>query len=252
MNIAVVLYGQPRDYIKGYNNIMAFIQKQSDCKFDFFYHTWKLNENEIYKHSPWRQLDNDTLIYNNNIINNLQELYNPILVEIENQNDITFDKSLYINTLAYNNTTEEAIFNNINNILFQMYSRNKARNLLQTYLNNHNNIYYDFVLFVRFDIGIMPELSFNELNKSNVYVSDLHCPRKVLPDNCIISPTKIFLEWFNIYDMLSDILNNEYLQQNISDLNENFIINAESLILAKYIYHYKNIDNISYFNGGLL
>ena len=36
MNIAVVLYGQPRDYIKGYNNIMKFIKTQDNCKFDFF------------------------------------------------------------------------------------------------------------------------------------------------------------------------------------------------------------------------
>ena len=46
MRVAVVLFGQPRDYLKGYNNTMAFIKQQKDCKFDFFYHTWKLNENE--------------------------------------------------------------------------------------------------------------------------------------------------------------------------------------------------------------
>ena len=42
MNIAVVLYGQPRDYIKGYNNIMEFYKNQENVIFDFFYHLSKL------------------------------------------------------------------------------------------------------------------------------------------------------------------------------------------------------------------
>ena len=104
MNIAVVLYGQPRDYLKGYNNIMAFIEKQKDCKFDFFYHCWKLNENEQYKYSPWRNIDANTLIYSEKIITDLEELYKPISYEIENQNQVSFDDSLYKNTIAFNNT----------------------------------------------------------------------------------------------------------------------------------------------------
>ena len=36
MNIAIILYGQPRNYIKGYNNIKQFIKTQHNCHFDFF------------------------------------------------------------------------------------------------------------------------------------------------------------------------------------------------------------------------
>jgi hypothetical protein len=252
MNIAIVLYGQPRDYLKGYNNIIAFIKTQKNCKFDFFYHTWKLNKNESYKCSPWRNIDTNNLIYHENIINNLQELYNPISYEISNQNELDFDDLLYKNTIAFNNTRGLKI-NNINNILYQMYSRNKARNLLYEYLNKiDNTIHYDFVMILRFDINIMPEVNLNEMDTSKTYISDIHYPRKVIPDNCIITPTKIFLEWFNIYETLKDILDNADLLKNLHILNEDLHINAEELILAKYIFHYKNFINIRYFKGGLI
>jgi hypothetical protein len=171
--------------------------------------------NEIYNHSPWRNNDKNTLIYNSDIDIKLKNLYNPIMYEYENQSNIVINKSIYENSIAYNNTSD-ICKKNVNNILFQLYSRNKARNLLNKYLNEINNLnYYDFVLFVRFDLFFIPIIKFNELNKINIYIAKEHYPRKIIADNCIVMSTKIFLEWFNIYDMLSDILNNEYLQQNI-------------------------------------
>ena len=35
MNIAIVLYGQPRDFLKGYENINNIIKNNINCKFDF-------------------------------------------------------------------------------------------------------------------------------------------------------------------------------------------------------------------------
>jgi hypothetical protein len=249
MKIAVVLYGQPRDYIKGYNNIMEFVKKQKDCNFDFFYHCWKLNENEEYKHSPWQNINKNTLVYKETIIADLQKMYNPISYEIENQNQVTFDDSLYKNTIAFNNSKELQLYNNIDNTLFQMYSRNKARNLLNSYLKK-NDVYYDFVIFLRFDIGIMPEINLTELDNSKTYISNFHYPRKIMADNCIITSTKIFIEWFNIFEELNHILDNVMLVQELHILNEKLSINAEELIFAKYIFHYKNTDNIMYFRGG--
>jgi len=250
MKIAVVLYGQPRDYLTGYRNIMAFIKQHPTCTFDFFYHVWKLNENEVYSSSPWRPIDN--LIYKDKIITELQELYNPISHECEYQTQLIFNDLSYKNTLAFNNTVEPQL-SNINNTLFQLYSRNKARNLLNEYLKKEgNNVYYDFVIYVRFDIINMPEVNLSELNTSYTYISDRLYPRKILSDMCIITPTSVFLEWFNIYEMLKDILNNDDLEWDINVLNEKLILNIEELIFAKYIYHYKNVDNIKYFKGGTM
>lgn len=249
MKIAVVLYGQPRDYLKGYNKIMDFINSQG-CEFDFFYHCWSLNENETYKYSPWRNIDNTSLIYTKNIITHLQELYNPISCEIENQATVTFDKSLYVNSIAFNNTMEHSKAN-VNNTLFQMYSRNKARNILYEYLEKTKEN-YDCVLTLRFDISSMPEVNLNSLNKSMVYISNVHYPRKIISDNCIIAPTKVYLDWFTIYDRLQELINNKELMETIRALDEKLIINPEELILSNYIFYYKNLDNISYFNGGTI
>jgi hypothetical protein len=250
MNIAIVLYGQPRDYMSGYNNIMKYINKQQACKFDFFYHCWTLNEHEEYKHSPWRNIDKNTIVYNNTLNAELQKLYDPISCEYENQNNVLFEESLYKNTIAFNNTTGLKI-NNINNTIYQMYSRNKARNILHNYINIHN-IKYDFVMMVRFDIRVMPEINFNELTKNKTYISNINCPRKVISDNCIITSINVFLEWFDIYDKLNEILDNKKISENISNINEELEINPEQLLLAKYIYHYINLDNLLYFQGGLI
>ena len=132
-----------------------------------------------------------------------------------------------------------------------MYSRNKARNLLHTYLID-NKIYYDCVMTMRFDLCIIPDVNLNEIDITKTYVSNIHYPRHTIPDNCIITSTKIFLEWFNIYEMLKDILDNKNLLENIHILKEDLNINAEELIFAKYIFHYKNTDNIRYFKGGYI
>jgi hypothetical protein len=249
MRIAVVLYGQPRDYLTGYEHIMSFVKKQTDCEFDFFYHCWKLNENEEYKHGPWRNFNKNALIYKEKTIEHLKELYNPVSCEIENQNNVMFDDSLYKNTIAFNNTYGLRL-SNINNTLFQMYSRNKARNVLKVYLDKTDNqIHYDFTITVRFDLDreVAPNVKLTEMDTSKTYVSNMHLPMKIMPDHFIITPTKTFIEWFKIYEELKDVLNNTQVVEDMRILKEDLNINAEQLIFANYIFHYKNLDNVGYF-----
>jgi len=248
MNVAILLYGQPRDYRKGYNNIMEFIKRNSDCKFDFFYHIWKINEKETYKHSTWRNIDKSTLTYNISMIDELNEMYHPLSYEIENQSNISFNDSFYKNTIAFHNTRGLSV-RNIDNVLYNLYSKNKSRNLLEDYLKN-NPTKYDCVICVRFDINSVPELILDEKNKEYVYVSNCHQPRKIFADNFIISPTDIFLKWFNFYEDFNYILNNKSLEGSINQCNENLVINSEELLFSSYIFHYKNTDKILYFQGG--
>lgn len=253
MNIAVVFYGQPRNYLTGYETLMKFIQTQPDCKFDFFYHCWSLEENQKYSHAPWRTIDENTLVFTEKTITDLQKLYNPISYEIENQNNVSFDKSMYENTIAFNNISNELKKRNINNILFQLYSRNKARNLLEAHLRQIGNMdHYDFVMTQRFELNEMPSIKFNELDKSKTYFSDVHFPRKIIAPDCVITSTKTYLEWFDIYERLKDILNNKELDALCARLNEKLEINAEELIFAKYIFHYSNTDNVRYFTPFLI
>jgi hypothetical protein len=248
MRVAIVFYGQPRDYIQGYHNIMEFINKQECCSFDFFYHCWKLNEGQYYNHSRWRDIDINTLIFKEDILAELKYLYNPISCEIEHQQDVSFDEALYKDTIAFQNT-EEIKIQNINNTLYNIHSKNKARKVLQTYLDNNKEVTYDFVVLTRFDIGIMPDLNLSEADTNNTYISDIHYPRNIISDACIVAPTDIFLKWFT-FEKIRDILDNYYLLEELRAFNENFEINIEEIVFAKYIFHYKNMDNIRYFKGG--
>jgi hypothetical protein len=46
IKLAFVLSGQPRNYIKGYNDIKEFLSNQEDIQVDFFYHCWIIDKNE--------------------------------------------------------------------------------------------------------------------------------------------------------------------------------------------------------------
>jgi hypothetical protein len=246
MRIAIVLYGQPRDYLKGHRNISEFIKKQKDCTFDFFFHCWTLSEQGTYKHSPWRTIDPNDLVYEKNTRSHLEELYAPIACEFEDQDQVILDESIYTNTLALANT-KGAKLPNVRNTLYQMYSRNKARNLVKT-----SSVHYDCVVMVRFDIHVMPSVDLRDIDTTKTYVSNIHCPRKITPDNCIIAPTDVFLTWFTVYDDLRLILNNNVVMNTMKLLGEQLEINPEEVLLAKYLFHYNHIDDIRYFRGGTM
>jgi hypothetical protein len=116
MRVAVVLYGQPRDYVKGYNSIMSFIKTQEGCEFDFFYHVWKLNENEEYIHEM------HIASFLNNKINNKYNIDK---------------KDSYINQNNNNNLNND--LNNINNVNNDVITnRNPNNNNIPTNNNNNN------------------------------------------------------------------------------------------------------------------
>jgi sulfur relay (sulfurtransferase) DsrF/TusC family protein len=74
----------------------------------------------------------------------------------------------------------------------------------------------------------------------------MHKPRKIFPDNFIIMPQQICIKWFDIYDKLELIMNDEIIKK-VKLYNETLIINSEELIFAKYLLEFNNLDNIYYF-----
>ena len=247
MKIAICLYGQPRNYKLGYENINNFIKKNNLDNPDFFIHVWKLENNEKYQYSPWRNINANDLIVKNNeiIIEDLIKLYNPIKYEYENSIN-EFDKKIYNNSIIYNNTLYNSKkINNIDNTLSQIYSKNKVRNLLYNY-TSENHKEYDMVIMTRIDYETTINFVLdNTINRNKVYVSNIHVPRKILPDNFIVCSFNKFMNMFNIYENLFNIVNNNDLQNKFKNINERFCINAEELLLANYLYFY-NLDDIIY------
>ena len=245
MKCAVLFYGQPRKYIDGYNDITRFIANQKNVSVDFFYHCWTLNKDELFSKSPWRPLDEEYLSYKENIEEHLKELYNPVSYEYEHQIS-NFDKSLYNNTLAFHQTDGPGPRReNINNTLSQLYSRNKVRNLLSNHIQL-TGANYDFVIITRFDVRFQSDLQLYILDVKKVYISNARKPLHIFSDNFILSPTDIFLKWFNIYDELYTLLDNKDIDKILREYGESLNINPEELIMGKYLLEYKNLDNVIY------
>jgi hypothetical protein len=250
MKIAIVLYGQPRNYENGYKTIMKFVASQPDCHFVFFYHCWILNSGEYFTSARWRHIEKSSLKYDDSTPQRLCDLYHPVLYEYQYQTKSIIESSQYKNTIAFKQTYGEKALN-ADNVIFQMYSRNKSRNLLASHVSESGDV-YDFVIATRFDIGMMPDVNLNDLDKTKTYVSNIHLPRKILPDNCIITPMATFIKWFTFYDDIPLFLNDTETQLAMQSIHEQFEINPEEMILAKYIYNFKNINTIGHFKGGTI
>lgn len=241
MKIALVLYGQARNYKEGYQVIQKFL----DCKVDVFYHTWTLEAaGEQFDASPWRPLSKETLAFQEGLLDELQTLYMPVKWLAEPALK-TVDESPYVSTIAYRNIqTNERKRGNIKNVISQMTSRTKARNLLDQHIQE-SGVQYDFVIMSRFDIKEAPTaLRLADLDKRKVYVSNAHLPRRVFPDNFIICPPKIFCQWMAIMDHLPVILNSAELQKQMAGLKEKLELNPEEILLAAYLYHFGSLQNL--------
>jgi hypothetical protein len=244
MKVAIVFYGQPRNYADGFKNIQSFIQNQTDVQVDFFYHCWTIGENEKYAVSNWREISEEDKSFKKNVKDDLLELYKPVSHEYEQQKT-DFDESLYMNTLAHKiHLSHGNRTSNINNLMSQSYSKNKARDLVDAYIKN-TGTKYDFVVITRFDIACYPRIKLIELDKSRVYLSNIMVPRKIFADAFIVAPTEVFLTWFDgFYTNLNKFINSEEVLRKLNSIGEHLILHSEELVTAKYIFHYSNLDNV--------
>jgi hypothetical protein len=245
MKLALVLYGQPRNYKEGHQVIQTFLEQQGSCKVDIFYHTWTLETaGEQFEASPWRPLSKESLTFQEGLLDELHTLYRP-LKWLAEPSLKAVDESLYTSTIAYRNIqANERKRGNIKNVISQMVSRTKARNLLANHIQE-SGVQYDFVLMMRFDIKEVPKaLRLADLDKRKVYVSNAHLPRRVFPDNFIICPPKIFCKWMAIMDDLPAILNSSELQRQMAGLKEKLELNPEEILLGAYLYHFGSLQNL--------
>lgn len=243
MKVAVCLYGQPRDYKTGHKNIMDFIRNNNQHTFEFFLHCWGADNAKL-GHSPWRIIPETDLYINNmeTIRKDLLSYYNPrsFLFEkpIEKFDITNIEKS----TMFLNGN--QSIKRNIHNTLSQAYSRNKVRDLLEEYTHK-NNISYDMVITTRIDYAKPLPFLMRNIDMEKVYVSDMHRPRYIFPDNFILAPFKVYLTWFDLYKKLPNVINNKQLENIMKTLQLNFVLNIEEYIIANFLMHF-DIKNVVY------
>jgi len=244
MKIACVLFGQPRNYMMGYNNLMKFFKDQSGVEVEYFYHCWTLNDNELFGSSPWNDINIKTLIYNKDTDEHIKSLYNPVSYEYENQSTLSFDITPLKRTVPFRNTYQAQI-DNIDNTLYQLYSRNKARNLLNNYIKETNKE-YDYVVFTRFDINKIPVLDLCKIDKSIMYVQDAGYHPGYFKDHILFMPTDVFLRIFDLFDNLTSVIEDPELIYKMKSISQHIDMNPESLIFARYHLEFDNLDKVKY------
>lgn len=245
LNIAYCLYGQPRNFEKGFEIISKFMEKYN---VDFYYHTWTLkDENETYSHSSYRDINLEELKYDNKIIDKLNILYNPKAYISEVSKKINYNCYGDLkNSILFNNTNDFNKENNrISNLLSNYYSKQQVRNLLKDNCEKDNKK-YDFVILSRFDMLKEININLNLLDKKKVNVSNLHNPRKIFSDAILIMNQDNFLEILNVYENLNNLLNNKEVNDLVEKYNEKFVFVPESLLFGNYLYYFNNLDNIEY------
>lgn len=247
--IAICLYGQPRNYKYGYNCINNLIKENSEYIYDFFFHCWIDHK---YKCSPWRKIDTKDLIIENinEIKNELKKIYKPVSYLYEKSIDEA-NKELLIDienikkSISYKNSKKK-IKTNLYNTLSQMYSRNKVKDLFEQYIISTKKK-YDMVISTRFDGFCFPKkLKIPEVKKTKIYVSSMHRPRYIIPDNFLIIPPEIYINWFNLYKNIKNIINNNKILMKMHNINESMIFNMEEIVLSNYFFCGYDINNIEF------
>lgn len=227
MRVAIILFGQPRNYTEGYSNIQLFCDNHPGCEFEFYYHCWTTHGS--FTSSPYRKIPPHHLIYQEDTPRNLEELYHPVLCEYTDQSTVVHSPDLV---------------NNEKNIMDQMYSRTKARNLLV-----QSGRTYDRIIMTRFDINTEIQLDLLSSDES-VYVQSFHLPRKIFADHTIMSTQDVFCVWFDVYDRIFDIQKDVRLHRLVESYHESISINAENILFAAYLLHFKSLNRVKYFSGG--
>lgn len=247
MKIAYCLYGQPRLFEKGYEIISEFIK---DYDVDFYYHTWSLeNSTDLFQHSCYRNINCEELKFDKNTIQKLNLLYKPKAYISETSKTFEYKNDInFINSITYTNTRPENKLDlRINNAFSNFYSKQQVRNLLNETVKKEN-INYDLVIISRFDMLKNININLNKLDKSKIYVSDLHRPNFIFSDAILISNIDNFLNIINVYDNFPNILNNSVLSELCEKYNIKMMFIPEHLIFANYLYCYGDLQKLEYIN----
>lgn len=232
MKIAVCLFGQPRDYMRGYNLIKKFIEGQhKNIVFEFFYHCWLIQPNEVPLTFNDRPEDVTYNTYNPEIVHKLNSLYKPVGF-IAEPSMTNFEEIKYKDSQIFKNSNE-GLKSKVPAVLSQHYSRNKVRNLLA-----EHNCTYDCVIITRFDTDKTLEIDLLSSDTTKIYAAD-DAPHRTTyaPDHFIVCPYNQFLIWFDLYENLNNVLYSDKVVEKFNKYREVYHITPETLMMSWYYYN---------------
>lgn len=238
MKIAICLSGQTRNYMDGYHIFNDLIAK-NNLDVDYYYHTWVIEDNQKFETSQWRNINEKYILGDSKIIEKLNNLYKPIAHCFDKP--IKFDHNKYKDIIAYKNSDNKYI-NNINNTLSSFYSLSRVCNLFNNTCQELGKK-YDFVIISRFDITIPLNINLHNLNKTKIYASNICLPKKYIVPTTVIIPQNIYIDVYNLYDNIENILTTDRVYIFMDTQNNSLIFNSEQIITASFVF-WNQFNNI--------
>lgn len=251
MKIAICLYGQPRNYGNGNTCLKKLILSNPENTYEFFFHCW-IDDDIKYECSPWRKIDENVLYIKNQneVKNELLELYNPVSYVFEKpldktSLDIINEIECIKQSKAYSNGSTLHQMNTIN-VLSQLYSRGKVRDIFYQHITT-SNAQYDVVITTRFDGWDFPcDLKIPKIEKNKLYLSSMHRPRYIIPDNFLFMSADVYVTVCNLFENMKRIINNDEIDIKMKSVNEKMVFNCEDMILASFFLHGHEVNDLVY------
>jgi hypothetical protein len=239
MRVALCFFGQPRQARKGIATFRDLIQRHAhDVEFDVYFHAWHDPLQTRYAASPWRNIPEEDLVVDPSIIDSLLQAYRPVAHLVEPPKT-TFDIP-GIETSPFWAYSTPAVRTNLVNTLSQLYSRQRVRDLVSQHGRR-----YDLMIGSRFDFLKPIPVLLASLDRSKLYVSDMHVPRPIFPDNLVITNPDLFSSLFNAYRDLQGILVSPELAQNLLHVHgEVPNLALETLLFAAFLHRYGGVKDL--------
>jgi len=224
MKVALCISGQPRyaeeTYPYIYNNIIL------PNNADVFIH---MNYSKETKYIERTHLDNPhkNCIYKDNIDDIVLQLYKPIKYQIEEPKSFTkasiqispsrLQRSMEMNSHK-NWSEEEHKAHTIKQLLSMYYSIFKCNELKETYANE-NNIVYDYVIRIRFDIKPHAPLFCKNYDPSFIYYQEMGQPDNLISDWINFGSNSVMNVYSSMYFMIEYMNTYNFLKKEERQLN---------------------------------
>tara|TARA_A100001037_G_scaffold244817_1_gene225823 strand:+ start:19654 stop:20418 length:765 start_codon:yes stop_codon:yes gene_type:complete len=238
--IACALYGQPRFLEQGHANLTKSVA-ECDFDIDFYCHSYEYGTDfEKYEHSPWRKGDGKNAEIVRDVHTKISKLYNPIKLEVDAPFDGDLDDVKYSIIGKTTKKFNKRIYYNIKNCMSQFYSRSRLCKIVE-----EQNLDYEFIITCRYDFRKRIDCDFlHQLDDSKIYTSSCRPETSKINDNLLIMNAENFLKITNVYQNISDIMNNKLLRDKTLLNNVPFILSAEEILIINILYHYDDLGRL--------
>ncbi len=228
------MYGQPRSYEQSALNFKEFMDANKDTiQCDFYFHTWFSDEmvGQLYAANHKSRYQEHELEMKASTLTDLEKLFNPVAYAYDAPQvfDISYLETSRLN--MFGNSTDEYL----KNIVSQFESRRRIRDLFKEHCTKPQKS-HDFVITCRIDFLVSIKTNILELNPEHVYVCDRHLPRKVIPDNFIISSMENYLKLFDLSKNLPAAVHDPRAVQHAANITFTFHACPEYIVLVLLLY----------------